>query len=237
MNINEALMVIPRSLISIICLFIVTKIIGKRQVSELSLFDYTIGISIGNFIAEMIINLDTQFIDGVVAMFVFGIVAYIVNLLTLKSIHFRRILSGTPTIIIDNGKLIESGLKKANIDIHDLLTQCRLQGYYDINELSYAIMECNGSISFLPKSEYKPVELKDLKIKSNKEKLTSNIIVDGHYMEDAIKESNITKDYIIKEMKKENISKIDEILLATYNDNKITFYKKGIKSKNYSLIE
>ena len=70
MNINEALMVIPRSLISIICLFIVTKIIGKRQVSELSLFDYTIGISIGNFIAEMIVNLDTQFIDGIVAMFV-----------------------------------------------------------------------------------------------------------------------------------------------------------------------
>ncbi len=237
MDINEALMVIPRSIVSIICLFVVTKIIGKRQVSELSLFDYVIGISIGNFAAEMIINTETQFIDGVVATFIFGIFAYIVNLITRKSIIFRRFLTGIPTIIIDNGKLIENGFKKTNIDINDLLEQCRLQGYFDINDISYAIMEANGSISILPKTKKRPIVLEDLDLNDKKECLVANIIIDGKIMKKALKILNITENNIHNELKKQNINNIDNILLGTYKNDEYNFYIKNIDSDENNLIE
>ena len=237
MDFNEAFMVIPRSFISIACLFVVTKIIGKRQISELSLFDYVIGISIGNFIAEMIVNLDTQFIDGVVAMFVFGIVSYIVNYLTIKSIHLRRFISGIPTIVIDNGKIIEEGLKKSNIDVNDLLSQARLSGYFDISDIEYAIMEPNGSISFLPKSSKEPIKIEDSNIKKEQSNLCANIIIDGKFINQALGELKLPKERVLKELKIKGFKDEKEVLLGTFSNNKYNFFKKNAKTKNYSLLK
>ena len=103
MDINEALSIIPRSLISLITLFIATKILGKKQVSELSLFDYVMGISIGNFSAEMILVLDGQIINGVVAILTFGIVGFLISYLSTKSIVIRRLFFQTPTVIMQDG--------------------------------------------------------------------------------------------------------------------------------------
>lgn len=237
MDIVEALEIIPKCILSIIILFIVTKIIGKKQVSQLSLFDYVVGISIGNFIAEMVLNKEVQYMDGVVAMFVFGIFSYIVSITTMKSIGFRRFVIGVPTIIIENGKIIESGLKKTNIDINDFLEQCRLQGYFNIDDISYAIMEASGDISILPKSNATPVVQKDLKIKSSNATITANIIIDGKFLKNNIKGCNLTINQIRDELRKQGYKTEDEILLGVYSDNKISFYQKNVQTKNYSLLE
>lgn len=237
MDIQEALEIIPKCIISIVILFIVTKIIGKKQVSQLSLFDYVVGISIGNFIAEMVLNKEVQYMDGVVAMFVFGIFSYVVSLVTMKSINIRRFIIGVPTIIIEDGKIIESGLRKTNIDINDFLEQCRLQGYFNVDDISYAIMEASGDISILPKSNATPVVQKDLKIKGNKATITANIIVDGKFLNKNIKGCNLTINQIRDELRKQGYKSEDEILLGVYTDNKMSFYKKDIQTKNYSLLE
>jgi len=237
MDIQEALEIIPKCIISIVILFIVTKIIGKKQVSQLSLFDYVVGISIGNFIAEMVLNKEVQYMDGVVAMFVFGIFSYVVSIVTMKSINIRRFIIGVPTIIIEDGKIIESGLRKTNIDINDFLEQCRLQGYFNVDDISYAIMEASGDISILPKSNATPVVQKDLKIKGNKATITANIIVDGKFLNKNIKGCNLTINQIRDELRKQGYKSEDEILLGVYTDNKMSFYKKDIQTKNYSLLE
>ena len=109
---TETLRIIPRSLVSLIVLFLITKAIGKKQVSELSLFDYVIGISIGNFAAEMIMNFDNNYYNGIVAMITFGFIAWLVSYFTMKSMVLRRIIIGTPTVLIQNGKIIEKNLRK-----------------------------------------------------------------------------------------------------------------------------
>lgn len=237
MDIVEALEIIPKCILSIIILFIVTKIIGKKQVSQLSLFDYVVGISIGNFIAEMVINKEVQYIDGVTAMLVFGIFSYIVSWLSMKSIAFRRFAIGVPTMIVEDGKIIESGLKKTNIDINDFLEQCRLQGYFDLNDISYAIMEASGDISILPKSNATSVVRKDLKIKGGNATLTANLIIDGEFLEPNIKDCNLTINKIRDELRKQGYSSEEEILLAIYSNNKIIFYQKDVDTKNHSLLE
>lgn len=233
----QAFEIIPRSLISLLVLFIVTSIMGKKQVSQLSLFDYVMGISIGNFAAEITLNFETQYINGVIAVIVFGLVAYFVSLITMKSILLRRILIGVPTIIIQNGKILEKSLKKLKIDINDLMEQTRAEGYFDISELEYVLMEANGKLSILPKAQYKPLTPSDMKIKVKKSSLCSNVIIDGKIMVDNLKNSNITQNWLKKQISSRGY-KIDQILLATVDDeNKISIYKKNVNQKSSDVLE
>ena len=237
-DIMECLTIVPRSLFSLITLFIVTKIIGKKQVSELSLFDYVIGISIGNFTAEMTMNLDGQFLNGVVAIVVFGFISYIVSIITMKSMILRRIIIGVPTIIIQNGKIIEKGLKDVKLDVNDLMEECRGRGYFDLSQIEYAIMETNGKVSIMPKAEYKPITLKDMNLKVKKEGLCANIVIDGHYMENNIKNMHKTVEWVEKELKVKGYRDINKILLATLDiDDKIIIYEKNKSVNVYNVLE
>lgn len=239
MNINyaELLNVTLRALISLITLFLVTKMIGKKQVSQLSLFDYVIGISIGNFAAEMTINLESEEIYGIIAVLIFGLVAYIVSILTIKSITLRRFFMGTPTILIQKGKILQKNFIKVRYDINDILEQCRIKGYYDISNIEYAIVEANGELSILPKADYRPSTNIDNKNKVQNDGLCANIIIDGKLMHKNINYVNITEEKILKELKNKNID-INNILLATYDiNNKIKFYEKNKKEKEIKVLE
>lgn len=207
--------VVIRALFSLITLFLVTKMLGKKQVSQLSLFDYVIGISIGNFAAEMTTNIEIQFINGIVAVVIFGVVAYLVSLGTMKSIHLRRFFMGTPTILIEKGKLLDKGLKKVKFDINDLLEECRGNGYFDISQIEYAVMEVNGKISILPKEAYKPVTLTDMNLKATQEGLCANVIVDGNIMIDNLERMHKDEKWLMHELKVKGFKEATPILLAT----------------------
>lgn len=230
-------MVIIRSLASLTVLFIVTKLIGKKQVSELSLFDYVIGISIGNFAAEMILNTEVNFASGIIAVAVFGLISYIVSIITMKSIMLRKVFMGTPTMIIQNGKILKNNLKKVKIDINDLLEQCRSNGYFDISEIEYAVMEVNGKLSILPKSEYKPVNNKDMKIKTEKSSLCANVIIDGKVMKNNLKNMNKDINWLEKELRVRGV-KIEDVLLSTLDCNeKLIFYLKNENIIPFQVLE
>ena len=203
---------------------------GKKQVSELSLFDYVIGISIGNYTAEMVMNFDYQYINGIIAILTFGIISYLVSILTMKSMSLRRFSIGVPTIIIDEGKISLEALKKAKLDINDFLEQCRGEGYFDVSEISSAILEVNGKISILPKRDYQVPTLKDLKIKANKEYLSVNVIIDGNLMENNLKNSNKNKAWLDKELEKQGYNGYKNILLATITNDSLNIFDKDTKT-------
>ena len=233
-NWYEIFVVSSRAVFSLITLFFFFKMIGKRQVSELSLFDYVISISIGNFAAEMTMNLDSQVLNGFVSVLIFGLIATIVGILTTKSILLRRFLMGTPTIIIQDGKFVVKNLKKIKFDMNDFLETARSAGYFDVSQIKYAIMEANGKVSFLPKEEYQQVTVKDMNLKPSKQGLCSNVIIDGKIMINNLK--NINKDikWLNKELKVKGCNDYKNILLATVdiNEKLMIFYKKEEAIKN-----
>ena len=186
----ELLDVTIRALLSLATLFFITKLLGKKQVSQLSLFDYVIGISIGNFAAEMTINLESQELNGIVAVIIFGLVAYLVSYITMKSIKLRRFFMGTPTMLIQNGKILEKNLKKVKCDINDMLEEVRVKGYFDLSQVEYAIMEVDGQLSILPKSKYRPLTPNDMNIKVNYEGLCANVIIDSKIIKENLKIMN-----------------------------------------------
>lgn len=229
--------VVLRALVSLVTLFLITKLLGKKQVSQLSVFDYVIGISIGNFAAEMTINLESEYLHGTVAVILFGLVAYTVSIITMKSIHLRRFFMGRPTILIQDGKLLMKGLQKVKFDVNDLLEECRISGYFDISQISYAVMETSGQLSILPKSQYNPVTAKDMNIKTNKEGLLANVIIDSKIMKDAIRNMNVNEEWISHELNVQG-KKIENVLLATLDNNKnLKVYEKNVNQKIEDVLE
>lgn len=227
-NWMEVLDVIIRSLLSLITLFLVAKMLGKRQVSQLTLFDYVVGISIGNFAAEMTINLESQEINGIVAVLIFGLVAYIIDIWAIKSIKMRKFFMGVPTIVIQHGQIIKRNLRKVKFDLNDLLEECREKGYFDVSEIEYAVMEPSGEISILPKAEYKPATLKDLNLKAKKQGLCANLVIDGKIMKNCLKTINKSEEWLYHQLKVKGYNDIKKVFLATLDiDNNLRVYESS----------
>lgn len=237
-NLAELLDVTIRAVLSLVTLFLVTKLLGKKQVSQLSLFDYVIGISIGNFAAEMTINLETNEINGIIAVIIFGFFAYLVSYLTMKSIVLRRFFLGTPTVIVQNGKILEKNMKKVKFDINDMMEEIRSNGYFDLSQVEYAIMEANGKLSVLPKSEYRPLTPKDMGKKVQKEGLCANIIIDSKILHSNLKNMGKDEEWLNKELKLKGYSDLTKILLATLDINeKVTIYEKNCDIEALDVLE
>lgn len=237
-NFKELLDVSERAILSLITLFLITKMLGKKQVSQLSLFDYVIGISIGNFAAEMTINLETNEINGILAVVLFGVFAYIISYLSMKSIVLRRFFMGTPTIVIENGKILENNMKKIKLDVNELLEELRSQGYFSIGEVEYAMMEVSGDISVLPKSEYKPLTPLDMNIKTSKSSLECIAIIDGKIMKNNLKEIGKNEYWLKKELKRQKYDDIAKILLCTIDNNmKINVYERNLNIESKDILE
>lgn len=228
--------IICRSLVSIVVLFLLTKISGKKQVSQLNMYDYIVGITVGSIAAELSINNDIDYLAGIISMTVYMLVSVLISIITAKSIVLRRFLTGIPITLIANGKIIEDNLKKAKLDINDLLREARIMNYFDISEIEYALMEANGKISFLIKKAYDKPTLKDLKIKSNYRGLTADIIIDGKILYENLKNINKNEKWLKQELAKRGYKTPDNILLLTYGP-KIAIFEKNYQNKNCEILE
>ena len=227
-----------RTILVLIILFFITKMMGKKQISELNFFDYVVGITIGSIAADISLDIEKNMIAGIAALFIYGFISYIISFVSIKSILARRFFIGVPTVLVEKGKIIESGLKKSKIDVNDLLMVARENGYFNLDEIDYALMEVNGNISFLPKEKEKPVTKKDIKIKCSNEGLTVNGIIDGMYMVNNMKAINKDKEWLDHELKVNGYDNYDNILLATIDNNyKVTIYEKNVKPDKNTVLE
>lgn len=233
----DILSIIYRSILILICIFFLTKMMGKKQISQLSLFDYVVGITFGSIAADVSLDLEKNLISGLISLFIYGLFSVFISFITRKSIVLRRFFIGVPTILVENGKIIESGLTKCKIDVNELLSEARRMGYFDFSEVNYAIMETDGNISFLPFEWAKNSTKKDLKIKTGNNALVANIIIDGKILDNNLKSVNKDKKWLLHELKVKEYD-IKEILLCTLDiNNKLTIYKKNINSEKCTILE
>ena len=234
---NELLVVIGRTLLVLVILFFLTKCMGKKQVSQMNIFDYLIGITIGSIAADISLDIKKNIIAGIISLIIYGLSGIIVTYLTLKNIRIRRLFSGVPTILIENGKIIEKNLFKEGIDINDLQEEARQSGYFDLSKVNYAVLETSGKISFLAYAKEEPVTKKDMKIKTKDESLCANIIIDGILLENNLKYMKKDKKWLARELTKRGYKDYKKILLFTLDNNdSITIYDKNISS-NTKILE
>lgn len=148
----EYLQIIFTSIFSIVALFLITKLIGYRQMSQLSTFDYINGITISSIAAELATAQYKEFLHWTIALIVYGFATMLLSLATDHSILARRLIAGEPIPLYENGQLLDQNFRHAKLDINEFLMQCRIAGYFDLSQLEAILFEPNEKISFLPAS-------------------------------------------------------------------------------------
>ena len=176
------------SLTSIVALFFLTKMIGNRQVSQLSLFDYINGITIGSIAAELATELEEP-LRPLTALIVYGVTAFVISILTNKFLKVRSIVTGKPLVLLENGVIYRENLKKARLDLNEFLTYCRIGGWFDLNQLQSAVLEHNGVVSFLPKEADRPATPADLNLNPKQSQVQMPFVMDGRLLEENIRQA------------------------------------------------
>lgn len=212
---------------SLFTLFILSKIMGYRQMSQMSMFDYINGITIGSIAAEMATSLDKNPLHAILAMAVYAFFVVLLSYVSTKSIVLRRIIVGRPIVLLSGGTIYEKNLKKAKIDINEFLTQCRVAGYFDISKLQNAVLEPDGRISFLPLSTDRPLTATDVNLSPEQESMTANVIIDGHIMEKNLSHTGRDETWLHRQLKAQNADNVRDVLLAFVDmQGKLTVYLK-----------
>lgn len=229
---QEILYIIALSIGSFLAILILTKLMGYREMSQLSMFDYINSITIGSIAAEMATSLEENFMEPLVALIVYSLATIFFALLTSKSIKMRRCIEGRPLILMSNGELYRDNLKKAKIDIGEFLTQCRVNGYFDVSKLETVVLEGNGKMSFLLKVSDRPVTPSDMDLSPEQDYLVANVILDGVILEKNLHHTGNDEKWLRNQIKGQGADRIEDILLATCDsNNQITVFMKNSRKQ------
>lgn len=228
------LRVILTSILSVSLLFVITRLIGYRQLSELSLFDYINGITIGSIAAELATSEDGDAFKISIAMVIYGAFTILVAFLSDKSITLRKAFIGNPTLLMKNGRLYYEGFRKSRLDVNEFLMKCRNNGYFDITQIDTAILEPNGRVSFLPVSQDRPATPKDMKLSVTQDALVANVIIDGKVIEKSLSAIGKDEKWLRDRLKNQNYTDYSRILLASCDERGTVtvFEKTSGKGKN-----
>lgn len=229
--------ILIQSLVSILVLFILAKWIGCRQISEMSMFDYINGITIGSIAAELAISQDDMLLP-VIAMVTYGVITVFLSWLTDKSPMLRRFIAGRPYLLYQNDMFLYGNMKKNKIDLNEFLMACREAGYFDLSQIQSAVLESNGKISFLPKAEHRPVTPQDLNLQPEKAYVFANVILEGKIMTENLEHIGRDENWLRKQMQIHNIQNEKGIFLAICdgNENCYFFEKASNKKKTDVLV-
>ena len=214
----EIIKVLLTSLLSVGALFAVAKIMGHKQMSQLDFFDYISGITIGSIAAELATELEEP-LKPLIAIAVYGAVAVLLSKITSLFPKSRKYINGTPTILMNNGKLYRENLKKAKLDLSEFMVMCRQQGYFNLSDIQTAVFEFNGKLSILPVSKKRPANPEDLNLSPAPEFIHTEVIMDGRILDENLKRMGLDDKWLLKQLNAQGYKKADEVFLALCDEN------------------
>ena len=214
----DIIKVILTSLLSVAALFIFTKIMGHKQVSQLDFFDYVSGITIGSIGAELATELEKPY-KPLIALAIYALTSFVLNLTAHKIPKARKYINGTPTVLMSGGKLYRKNLKQAKLDLSEFMLLCRERGFFDLGEIETAIFEHNGKLSVLPKSKNRPATPEDLKLSVKAAHIGVEVIMDGRVMGENLTRIGRDANWLTKRLKEEGRKDAKEIFLGIYHSD------------------
>lgn len=223
---SEIIHVILRTFLILVVVFIMFKLLGKKQVSQMNMFDYITGITIGSIVADISLDIEKNLLAGLISLAIYCLVSILISYISLKSIRLRDFLNGKETLLIEEGKILRENLSKNRLTINTLETEARLMGYFDMSEINYAYLEPNGKISFCPFEKDKPSTKKDINVPTKDNGLVYNLIIDATVVKENLSKAHITEKWLNHELKVKGYE-IDEVMLATIDkEKKLTIFPK-----------
>lgn len=218
--------VLIRTIILYLLVILSMRLMGKKQIGELEPFELAITIMISELASLPMQDSRIPLLHGIVPILTLLILQNLFSLIQLKSEKIRSLINGEPSILIEKGKIDFQELKNQRFNINDLMEELRLQGYYDLENIEYAILETSGQLSIIPKTVESPVTKKDLSLQFTQERLPVTLILDGKINKNNLKLIKKDEKWLENKLKKDNISSYDELLIAILNSKGNLYYQK-----------
>lgn len=217
---GDALSLLVTAVTSYFVLFLLTRLVGNKQISQMTMFDYISGISIGSIAAEMASELESP-LRPLLAMVVYGLLTWGIALWTNKSLAARRIFTGKPLILLKNGVILRENLKKARLDLGEFLTLCRVGGWFDPDQLDTVVFEHNGNLSFLPREAYRPAQPTDLGKNPQQSPLFLPVVLDGQVLPDNLRRQGRDERWLARRLAARGYADAQGVLLALCADGEL----------------
>ena len=215
---NEILYLLIAATSSVVSLFIIAKLLGKRQIAQLEFVDYVIGISIGSISAEMATDInDKPLYYYLIAIFIYYLFDLLINFFGRKTPLLKNLLKGKPIVLIYEGKINYKNLKKSRLSVNDMLSLAREQGYFNILDIYYAILENSGTLSVVPVAQQKPVVVADVNVKPKTPTLPYYLVCDGKVSASTLKELKKDGKWLYNKLNIKSKKELKNIIFAVYN--------------------
>lgn len=215
-----------RTLILYVLVVLVMRLMGKRQMGELQPFELVITIMISELAAVPMQNTGVPLINGIIPILTLLFLQTLITFGSLKSDFIKRLVCGSPTILIAKGRILEDALRKTQYSLNDLMEQLRIKGFFNIHDIEYAILETDGDISVIPKSQKRYVTPADLGIPTKYEGIPISVIVDGKIKVESLKYANLTLEQVLTEIKKRGVDNIRDVFFACIDPEGNWFVQK-----------
>ncbi len=212
-------------------LFVITKLMGQREMAQLNLFDFIVSITIGGLVSGPLFNPRAGLKGALINVGLLGTLDIVLAYLSLKNPKFRRIVQEEPIVLVQNGKILEGMMGKTRFNLDDLLAELRLKNIPNISDVEFAILESNGKLSIIPKSQARPLTPRDLRLSTEYEGMPTVLIEDGNIVEDNLRDNHLTKEWLYHELKAQGINDVTNVMAAIL-DTKGTLFVSRKKSDN-----
>lgn len=210
----EYTLIIIRSIFIFFYLLLLARMLGKQQIAQLTFFDYITGITIGNIAADIAINPSSKILDGVIGITIFGIFTILIAYGALKSIKLRKVVSGSPTVLVRNGNVLEKNLFKVRLTADDLMMGLREKNAFKLADVELAMLETNGKFSVMKKTEKAPLTPKDIGLALEPDHKPQLVIIDGQLLEKRLHYLGYTKEWLFGEVMKKGAKNFSDVFLA-----------------------
>ena len=220
----DILQLLLSSIFSALVLFIVAKLTGHKQMSQLNFFDYINGITIGSIAAELSTELEEPW-KPFLAMVVYGGITLLLGFITSKYPPLRKFINGTPTILMNGGKLYRKNMKKAKVDLSEFMVMCRQEGYFDLNDIQTAVFEYNGRLTVLPKATKRPATPADINIVPPPACIHTEVIMDGKVLSENLARMGLDNRWLKQELACRGYEHVEKVFLAVCDgDHTLTVF-------------
>lgn len=218
-------------------LFLLTKILGKTQISQLTAFDFIAALVLGELVGNALFDEKAGIFDIAYVIFLWGTLLYIVEMITQKFKGSRYLLEGKPSLVIHKGDIIYEAMRKNKIDIGELQHLLRMKDVFAIQEVEYAVLETNGDVSVLKKEAYQTPTKKELNVAPTEPQIAMTIISDGEMIKDNLAEANLSEDWLKKELKRQQYDSVKDVFYAEWMEGKKLFVLPYTKIKRKHLMK
>lgn len=228
---NTIINTILRSIAVYVLALLLSRLIGRKLISQMTFFDFIVGVSMGSIVANAMIGPGGNPSSAITALIMISGLSIVVSYSHIKSFGARKLVNSEPITVVDNGTIVEENMKNVRLTVDELMMKLREKNAFSLADVEFAIMETDGQLSVLPRADKKPITPAQMNIEVTSAGLTRDVIIDGELMEENLKGTGLNKNWVDSQLKKQNIKDVSEVFYAGLDGNKNLYVSKRPKNK------